>query len=150
SPGRRGGGALRAPARGHSPLRREARPPRHVESRAPFASARHAHAVARRRDAAFARRGDDARLRARAPARQLQGAASDRGGRMILELAKKLRAREASSVELTKHFLGRIGRDKTIAFITVCEREALEAARAADEALKSGRAESPLLGVPMA
>ncbi|GAB6041299.1 Asp-tRNA(Asn)/Glu-tRNA(Gln) amidotransferase subunit GatA [Endothiovibrio diazotrophicus] len=69
----------------------------------------------------------------------------------IAELAAGLKAGEFSSEELTRHYLERIqAHDPALnAFITVTEESALEAARAADAAIKSGDA-GPLTGVPIA
>ncbi len=62
-----------------------------------------------------------------------------------------LRARQFSSVELTRAFLDRIGalNPRLNAYITVCADEALEQARAADQRLATGE-QAPLLGVPLA
>jgi len=69
----------------------------------------------------------------------------------ITELAAGLRAGEYSSVELTQYFLDRIQRlDGGLnSFVTVCSDEALSAAQAADQQLKSGGA-GPLAGIPIA
>lgn len=71
--------------------------------------------------------------------------------RSIAELSRALRAGEFSSVELTRHFLERIARlDSSLnAFITVTGEQALAAAGAADERLRSGDA-TPLTGIPIA
>ena len=70
----------------------------------------------------------------------------------ISELRKLLDDKEISSVEMTKYFLARIQKldGELNSFITVCENEALEEARQADEFMKlSG--ENPLLcGIPYA
>ena len=65
------------------------------------------------------------------------------------EAADLLRRRETSSLELTRAALGRISSvdGKVRAFVTVCEEQALQQARAADERLKNGNA-APLTGVP--
>lgn len=65
------------------------------------------------------------------------------------EAADLLRRRQTSSVELTKAALGRITsvEEHVRAFVTVCEEQALQQARAADERLKSGEA-APLTGIP--
>ncbi|MBX3225977.1 MAG: VOC family protein [Labilithrix sp.] len=69
------------------------------------------------------------------------------------ELARRIRARECSSVELTRHFIDRIERlDGAINAVVVRDFErALEAAREADAALASddGAALGPLHGVPL-
>ncbi len=69
----------------------------------------------------------------------------------ISELAAGLRAREFSSVELTRHYLQRIARydGRLNSYITVCEERALEQAAAADRALAAGDAVS-LTGIPLA
>jgi len=69
----------------------------------------------------------------------------------IAELARKLRAREFSSEELTRACLARIdAHNKPLnAFLTVTAESALAAARAADKRLAAGDA-GPLTGVPIA
>ncbi len=69
----------------------------------------------------------------------------------LTELAAGLRAKEFSSVELTRYFLDRIARyDGQInSFITVCADYALQQAQAADQALANGDAVS-LTGIPLA
>jgi aspartyl-tRNA(Asn)/glutamyl-tRNA(Gln) amidotransferase subunit A len=69
----------------------------------------------------------------------------------LAELAQALRNKEYSSVELTRHFLDRIGRldARLNSFITVTEESALNAAAAADRLLSSGNAPA-LTGVPFA
>ncbi len=69
----------------------------------------------------------------------------------ILELAAGLRGGEFSSEELTRYYLDRIDRlDPGLnSYITVTSEEALQAARAADERLRSGEA-TPLTGIPVA
>jgi len=69
----------------------------------------------------------------------------------IKELAAGLRAGDYSSVELTQYFLDRIQRldGKLNSFITVCGDEALNAAKIADQQLKTEEA-SPLTGIPIA
>jgi aspartyl-tRNA(Asn)/glutamyl-tRNA(Gln) amidotransferase subunit A len=67
------------------------------------------------------------------------------------EIGRALRAREYSSVEVTRHFLERIGRaDKALnAFVTVTGERALEDARRADARIARGEG-GPLTGVPLA
>ena len=69
----------------------------------------------------------------------------------IAQLAESLRTREVSSVELTDHFLGRIGRlnGDLNAFITVTADVARAQAERADERLATGEA-TPLTGIPIA
>ncbi len=71
--------------------------------------------------------------------------------RTVAELATGLRAKEFSSVELTKLYLDRIeAAQKALnAFITVTREAALAAAAEADRALAAGHA-GPLTGVPIA
>jgi aspartyl-tRNA(Asn)/glutamyl-tRNA(Gln) amidotransferase subunit A len=63
----------------------------------------------------------------------------------------KLRAREISSVELTRSVLDRIAsvEPRVRAYVTVDADRALEMARVADERLAAGNAPSPLCGVPL-
>ncbi len=67
------------------------------------------------------------------------------------ELGRGLRAREYSSVEITQHFLERIGRANASlnAFLTVTGERALADARRADERIARGEG-GPLTGVPLA
>jgi aspartyl-tRNA(Asn)/glutamyl-tRNA(Gln) amidotransferase subunit A len=67
------------------------------------------------------------------------------------ELGRRIAAREYSSVEVTRHFLDRIGRAaKSLnAFVTVTEERALEDARRADARIARGEG-GPLTGVPLA
>ncbi len=68
----------------------------------------------------------------------------------ISQLATALRDGEFSSVELTRHFLDRIGQHQDLnAFVSVDEENALAAAAAADEKLASGNAD-PMTGIPVA
>ena len=69
----------------------------------------------------------------------------------LTELAKGLRAREFSSVELTRACLERVDRldEQLNCFITVTGDQALEQAQAADARLQSGEA-GPLTGIPFA
>ncbi len=65
------------------------------------------------------------------------------------EAGDLLRRREVSSLELTRTALGRISSvdSQVRAFVTVCEDQAMQQARVADERLKNGNA-TPLTGVP--
>jgi aspartyl-tRNA(Asn)/glutamyl-tRNA(Gln) amidotransferase subunit A len=67
------------------------------------------------------------------------------------ELGRGIAAREYSSVEVTRHFLDRIGRaaESLNAFVTVTEERALEDARRADARIARGEG-GPLTGVPLA
>ena len=69
----------------------------------------------------------------------------------VAEISRSLKAREFSSVEITRHLLSRIeSLDKSLnSFITVTADQALEAAAAADKKIASGEA-GPLTGVPIA
>jgi aspartyl-tRNA(Asn)/glutamyl-tRNA(Gln) amidotransferase subunit A len=69
----------------------------------------------------------------------------------ITELAAGLQAREFSSVELTQHFLDRIGAvDGDLnSFITITPELAFEEARAADARIAAGEA-GPMTGIPIA
>jgi aspartyl-tRNA(Asn)/glutamyl-tRNA(Gln) amidotransferase subunit A len=68
----------------------------------------------------------------------------------IGELADRLGKRQISSVELTRHFLGRIERLNPAlnAFITLTATQALQDAASADRRLKMGE-RGPLLGIPL-
>ena len=69
----------------------------------------------------------------------------------ISTLAQKLRNKDISSVELTRHFLARIAKldPQLNSFITVSEQRALEQAAVADALLQSGKGTS-LTGIPVA
>lgn len=69
----------------------------------------------------------------------------------ISELAKGLREKTFSSVELTQHYLARIQRldSELNSFVTVTEEQALAQASAADAAIAAG-GDHPLLGIPIA
>ena len=69
----------------------------------------------------------------------------------LSELCKALGEKKLSSVEATEACLKRIESTKELNnFITVCSTDAMTAAHNADEKLKSGNADMPLLGVPIA
>ena len=70
----------------------------------------------------------------------------------MLELSRKLTAREVSSVEAVRASLARIGKldARVKAFLRVDEEGALAAAAASDARRKSGAARGPLDGVPVA
>lgn len=70
----------------------------------------------------------------------------------VAEAGRKLRAREISSLDLTRHALARIERhDKDInAFITLTAERALRDAQAADQAFARGEDHGPLQGIPYA
>ncbi|MDH4134317.1 MAG: amidase family protein, partial [Gammaproteobacteria bacterium] len=68
----------------------------------------------------------------------------------VTELSALLKAKKASSVELTQGFLDRINRYKGLnAFISVDPEKSLAQARAADARLAKGEA-GPLTGIPLA
>src|SRR5215470_4421297 len=66
------------------------------------------------------------------------------------ELARLIRSRKLSPVELTRGTLARIERAQPVlnAFITVCSEQALAAARDAEAALVRGEWRGPLHGIP--
>src|SRR6202521_168661 len=68
----------------------------------------------------------------------------------IAEASAKLRAREITAAQLTRDCLDRIAAAERVlhAFITVCEKEALEQARAADARLAAGSTPA-LCGIPL-
>ncbi len=68
----------------------------------------------------------------------------------ISELAAGLRAGEFSCVELTQHYIARIGAldERLNCLITKCEEDALSRAQNADAMIKSGVA-GPLAGIPI-
>jgi aspartyl-tRNA(Asn)/glutamyl-tRNA(Gln) amidotransferase subunit A len=70
----------------------------------------------------------------------------------IHELNAKLKNREISSVELTESVFARISSvdERLHSYITLCRESGLQEARLADERLKSGGDNSPLLGIPIA
>lgn len=70
----------------------------------------------------------------------------------VAEIGEKLRAREFSAEELAGAYLERIRETegRVRAYLSVLEDEALCAARAADERIRAGDHDSPLLGVPVA
>ena len=70
----------------------------------------------------------------------------------VAEIGEKLRAREFSAEELAGAYLERIRETegRVRAYLSVLEDEALRAARAADERIRAGDHDSPLLGVPVA
>src|SRR4030066_2517848 len=68
----------------------------------------------------------------------------------VAELSALLKAKKASSVELTQGFLDRISKYKALnAFISLDPGRSLEQARAADARLAKGQA-GPLTGIPIA
>jgi len=70
----------------------------------------------------------------------------------VQDLAKHIRERTLSSVELVQLYLERIGRfdGRLHAYVTVCGDAALTEARSADAAVKRGDRLGPLHGVPIA
>ena len=69
----------------------------------------------------------------------------------VWKLREMLDTQQVSSVELTELFLRRIERlnPQLNAFLTVTGDEALQWARAADEQIRAGAANRPLLGIPI-
>src|SRR5436309_14355442 len=70
----------------------------------------------------------------------------------IIEAAAQLEGRRLSSVELTEVMLQRIASvDEQIrAYITVCDAQAREVARAAERLMQAGYYLGPLHGIPVA
>ncbi len=68
----------------------------------------------------------------------------------LLEFRKLLDEKQVSSVELTKYFLERIKKSDLNAFITICEEEALAAAKDADDFISSPGQNPLLCGIPYA
>ncbi|MEO8658289.1 MAG: amidase [Bryobacteraceae bacterium] len=69
----------------------------------------------------------------------------------IVEAAAALRARKVSSVELTRHTLAAMEKQKALnSFLAVTAELAIEQAKAADHDLKDGLDRGPLHGVPIA
>ena len=69
----------------------------------------------------------------------------------VAELGRLIRGREVSPVEATEAYLDRIdGLDfKFNAYLTVCRREALQAAREAEREISAGGYRGPMHGVPV-
>lgn len=69
----------------------------------------------------------------------------------IKQAREMLDRKEISSVELTKSYIERIKKldSQLNAFLTICEDEALKAAKAADKKIEQGES-NPLLGIPIA
>ena len=67
----------------------------------------------------------------------------------VFDLAAKLAAGQASSVEVTQHFLSRVKSEQLGAFLAVDADVSLAQAKAADARLAAGE-RTPLLGVPLA
>lgn len=68
---------------------------------------------------------------------------------MIKQLHEKLKSRQLSSRELTKHYIARAKQDRTNSYITFAEDLALEMADHADKRIEAGRV-GPLTGIPLA
>jgi aspartyl-tRNA(Asn)/glutamyl-tRNA(Gln) amidotransferase subunit A len=70
----------------------------------------------------------------------------------LTELARMIVTKEVSPVEVVRAHLERIAAldDRLRAYITVCDGRAMDAARAAEASLTSGRPQGPLHGVPVA
>jgi amidase len=69
----------------------------------------------------------------------------------LLEAARRIQARELSSVDLTRLMLDRIGRidPRLKSYATVMSDQAMEDARAAHQEIEAGRYRGPLHGVPI-
>ena len=67
----------------------------------------------------------------------------------LAEQRAALARKTVGAEELARCYLRRIAADASNSFVTVCEEQALAAARAADAAIAAGR-RGPLLGVPIA
>lgn len=70
----------------------------------------------------------------------------------IISLQKKIKEKKVSPTEITTFYLEKIKKEneQLNAFITVCEKEALEAAEKATEDIMKGRKIGPLHGIPIA
>lgn len=70
----------------------------------------------------------------------------------LFTLSESVSARKISPVELVQQTLEKIRKDNATynAFITICEEEAVEAARKAEEEIAKGNVRSPLHGIPVA
>ncbi|HEX2729404.1 MAG TPA: amidase, partial [Rubrobacteraceae bacterium] len=68
----------------------------------------------------------------------------------LVALARELRERSLSPVEVVEALLGRIKADETNAFITVTGERALESAARVEREILSGEYRGPLHGVPVA
>jgi aspartyl-tRNA(Asn)/glutamyl-tRNA(Gln) amidotransferase subunit A len=69
----------------------------------------------------------------------------------IVAHARGIKAGKLSPVQLTQHYLDRIGRlDRKLSAFTHVSRSALETAAAAEKDIKAGRLRGPLHGVPIA
>ena len=68
----------------------------------------------------------------------------------VTQLAKLVESRQASSVELTKMYLGRLRRfgNKLRCVVTLMEEQALQQARQADAEIAAGKYRGPLHGIP--
>ena len=68
------------------------------------------------------------------------------------ELVDQIKSKKISSVETAKAFIGRVKtvEPKIKAFVTVLEKEALEAAKKVDEKIARGESTGCLAGVPIA
>ena len=70
----------------------------------------------------------------------------------VAELSELIRNKEVSPVEATEAYLERIDSldFKFNAYLTVCRKEALEAARQAEQAITQGHYVGPMHGIPVA
>jgi aspartyl-tRNA(Asn)/glutamyl-tRNA(Gln) amidotransferase subunit A len=80
-----------------------------------------------------------------------QGSGLDLPSLTLAAAAERLRRRQLSPVELTQAVLDRIERlnPRVGAFITVASRQAMDAARAAEQEIRQGRYRGPLHGIPV-
>jgi len=70
----------------------------------------------------------------------------------LFALSESIAARKISPVELVRQTLDKIKQDNATynAFITICEEEAMAAARQAEEEISKGHVKGPLHGIPVA
>ncbi len=68
------------------------------------------------------------------------------------ELSELIRQKEVSPVEVTESYLARIDdlNFKFNSYLTVCRKEALQAARQAEQAIAQGNYLGPMHGIPVA
>ncbi|MGE4233887.1 MAG: Asp-tRNA(Asn)/Glu-tRNA(Gln) amidotransferase subunit GatA [Bacteriovoracia bacterium] len=68
---------------------------------------------------------------------------------MISKLHEKLKSKKISSLEITQSLLKKVKSDSTNSYILVCENEAIESAKRADERIQKNGFLSKLDGVPL-